>query len=89
MTRASSPQLIAGQSVLLSPGVRFPLHGYPSKQVMMVLEGSLSFSLGERSFEVKAGDVCMVHGGPAREKDMKGIDIFVPPKEDYLKHTVR
>jgi len=55
----------------------------------MVLEGSLSFSLGERSFEVKAGDVCMVHGGPAREKDMKGIDIFVPPKEDYLKHTVR
>ncbi len=97
--RGAFSRLVAGEGVLLSffeigPGVHFPVHSHPNEQVMVVLEGSATFTIGERGFEVKAGDVCVIppnaaHGGPAGEKGVKGIDIFVPPREDYLRKAAR
>jgi len=87
--------LIAEDKVMVSfiemePGMTFPLHRHESEQIMIVLEGSLKQRIGDQEVALQEGDVLvmesnLIHGGRVSEKGCKAIDIFVPPREDYLK----
>ncbi|MGB9728173.1 MAG: cupin domain-containing protein [Nitrososphaeria archaeon] len=95
LVKGAKSRLIAGERLLVSfiemePNMTFPLHRHESEQIMIVLEGSMMQTLGSMTVKVSKGDVLVIesnelHGGQVSEEGCKAIDIFVPPREDYLK----
>ena len=93
LTPESKTHFIASDRALLSfinnpPGATFPLHSHEAEQILIILEGTEEHVVGEERFLMKAGDVCIhpsnvVHGGKTTT-GFRGIDIFLPPREDYL-----
>jgi quercetin dioxygenase-like cupin family protein len=94
LTEKSKSHMVVGKNVLLSfienpPGCVFPLHSHPSEQILIILEGEEDHICGDQKFLMKAGDICIhppnaKHGGETKT-GFKGIDIFCPPREDWLK----
>lgn len=67
----------------------FPPHRHESEQIMIVLDGHLDEIIDGKLYPIKEGDVIIVpsnveHGAQIHEVDCKAIDIFVPPRQDYL-----
>ncbi len=93
LTPESSTRFLSAGDALLSfienpPGTVFPLHKHDAVQVLIILEGSEEHECAGEKFLMEAGDVCIhpsnaVHGGKTTT-GFKGIDIFLPPREDYL-----
>lgn len=93
LTDKVGTRFIAGQHMLCSfieqpPGATFPLHSHPAEQILIILEGTEEHICGEEKFLMKAGDVCVhppnvQHGGHT-DTGYKGIDMFSPPRADYL-----
>lgn len=93
LTEKSKSHMVVGTNVLLSfienpAGCVFPLHSHPSEQILIMLEGEEDHICGEERFLMKAGDICIhppnvMHGGETKT-GFKGIDIFCPPREDWL-----
>ena len=85
--------LLAAGPALLSfienePGCDFPLHKHEAAQIFIMLEGSEEHHCGGETFLMVAGDVCVhpsnvLHGGRTTT-GYRAIDVFVPPREDYL-----
>ncbi|RDD69854.1 cupin domain-containing protein [Paracoccus versutus] len=65
-------------------------HEHPFDQVSLVLTGRLRFFLGDEVREVAAPAAVYIPGGlphgaePVGEERVLNIDIFGPPREDYL-----
>jgi quercetin dioxygenase-like cupin family protein len=93
LTEKSKSHMVSTERVLISfienpPGCVFPQHSHPSEQILVVLEGEEDHICGKEKFLMKAGDICVhpsnvMHGGETKT-GFKGIDIFVPPREDWL-----
>lgn len=89
----SRSRLLAAGPALLSfienePGCDFPLHKHEAAQIFIMLEGSEEHHCGGETFLMVAGDVCVhpsnvLHGGRTTT-GYRAIDVFVPPREDYL-----
>jgi quercetin dioxygenase-like cupin family protein len=67
----------------------FPPHRHEAEQIMIVLDGYMDEIIEGKLYRVKKGDVIVLpsnveHGGYIREVDCKAIDIFTPPRQDYL-----
>jgi len=98
LTEVSKSRMIAGQNVLISivdspPGCVFPMHSHPVEQIAIILEGEEEHTCGDEKFVLKAGDICIhppdvMHGGKTKSR-VKGIDIFCPPRADYLEKLKR
>lgn len=80
--------------VYLAKGCIVPKHSHENEQITYILEGALRFWLGEDQKEeliVRAGEVLTIpsnlpHQAEALE-DTLDVDIFDPPREDWLKGT--
>jgi len=93
LTEKSKSHMVVGKNTLISfienpPGCVFPQHKHPSEQILIMLEGEEDHICGEERFLMKAGDMCIhppnvMHGGETKT-GFKGIDIFVPPREDHV-----
>jgi quercetin dioxygenase-like cupin family protein len=93
LTEKSKSHMVTGQNALISfienpPGCVFPLHSHPSEQILIMLEGEEDHVCGGERFLMKAGDLCIhppnvMHGGETRT-GFKGIDIFCPPREEWM-----
>ena len=92
-------QLITGDRVMLAhvhlkKGCVVPRHSHENEQLTWILEGALRFWIGEDGAEeivVNAGEVLHIpsnvpHKAEALE-DTLDVDIFSPPREDWLNHT--
>ncbi len=92
-------RLITGEKgmlahVYLDKGAVVPLHSHHNEQFTYVLEGVLHFWIGDDESEeivVHAGEVLHIpahvpHKAEALE-DTLDLDIFVPPREDWLAGT--
>jgi quercetin dioxygenase-like cupin family protein len=67
----------------------FPPHRHEAEQIMIVIDGYMDEIIEGKLYRVKPGDVIVLpsnveHGGYIREVDCKAIDIFTPPRQDYL-----
>lgn len=92
MTRrmATGSQVMICQISLLKGGV-VPLHHHRHEQISSIVEGSLRFWLGEAEeevIEIGPGESLIIpphvpHRVEALE-DTKALDIFAPPREDWL-----
>jgi quercetin dioxygenase-like cupin family protein len=80
--------------VFLKRGAVVPKHQHHNEQYTYIIEGALKFRLGADGAEeviVRAGDVLHIpsnvwHEAEALE-DTLDMDIFNPPREDWLNHT--
>ena len=92
-------KLITGDGIMLAhvflkKGAVVPKHQHHNEQFTYILEGALKFHLGEDGKEevtVRAGEVLHIpsnvwHQAEALE-DTLDMDIFNPPREDWLNHT--
>lgn len=89
-------QIVSGEQVMvarldLKVGCVVPRHHHHNEQVSLVLTGSIRFRLGEdgeRELTLGPGEVLVIPGGVPHEaeilEDFTGIDVFSPPREDWL-----
>jgi quercetin dioxygenase-like cupin family protein len=92
-------RLVTGSNMMVAhvyfkKGGLVPQHSHHNEQITYVLEGALKFLLGERQDReviVRSGEVLTIppnlpHSAEALE-DTLDVDIFSPPREDWLKKT--
>jgi quercetin dioxygenase-like cupin family protein len=92
-------KLITGDAMMLAQvflkkGCVVPRHQHHNEQFTFIVEGALRFFIGEDEAEevvVRAGEVLHIpsnvwHKAEALE-DTLDMDIFSPPREDWLNHT--
>ncbi len=80
--------------IYFDKGVTVPKHSHENEQFAYVLEGALLFRIGDDQTEeviVRAGEVLHIpsnvpHSAEALE-DTLDLDVFVPPREDWLSGT--
>ena len=66
-----------------------PMHQHPHEQAGMVLEGEFDFTIGGVTTRVGKGDTYIIPGGvehglQATDEPSTALDIFSPPREDYM-----
>jgi len=86
-------KLLIGNNVMISfidqlPGASFPEHKHDNEQILIMLEGTEDHLIDGEVIKIEAGDVIfhppgVPHGGTT-STGYKGIDIFSPPREDYI-----
>jgi len=99
VTDQISRRLVTGQGMMLAhvylaKGAIVPKHQHHNEQITYILEGALRFWIGEHGEEtvdVHAGEVLHIpsnvwHKAEALE-DTLDVDVFNPPREDWLNHT--
>ena len=99
VTDQISRRLVTGQDMMLAhvylaKGAVVPKHQHMNEQITYVLEGVLRFWIGDEGGEVidiGPGEVLHIpsnvwHKAEALE-DTLDVDIFDPPREDWLKKT--
>jgi quercetin dioxygenase-like cupin family protein len=92
-------RLITGDRMMLThvyikKGAIVPRHSHENEQITYILEGGLRFWIGEDESEVvdvRAGEVLHIpsfvqHKAEALE-DTVDVDIFSPPRQDWLDKT--
>ena len=80
--------------VYLDKGARVPQHSHDNEQLTYILEGALRFWIGDDESQeviVHAGEVLHIpsnvpHKAEALE-DTLDVDIFDPPRQDWLNKT--
>jgi len=80
--------------VYIKKGCVVPMHHHENEQLTYILEGALKFWIGTEDaepFVVKAGEVLVIpsnvpHKAEALE-DTLDVDIFCPPRQDWLDKT--
>lgn len=65
------------------------LHSHPHTQITYIVSGRFQFTVGDKTYEVKAGDTLLkkdgvIHGCVALEGGVL-LDIFNPMREDFIK----
>jgi quercetin dioxygenase-like cupin family protein len=92
-------RLITGQRIMLAhvylkKGCLVPQHSHENEQLTYILEGALHFWLGagmEEERVVRAGEVlCIPSNVPHKAlalEDTLDVDIFSPPRQDWLDGT--
>lgn len=93
-----SRRLITGDKMMLThvylkKGCHVPKHSHHNEQFTYVLEGALRFLVGDEAEEivVHAGEVLHLPGNVPHEAfaeaDTLDVDVFYPPREDWLNKT--
>lgn len=86
-------QLVTGDDMSVQRGVveagaTVPEHSHPHEQVGYVLEGTLTFVLGDEEVDVSAGESFALAGGEPHAAENRtdervvAIDVFSPPRTD-------
>jgi quercetin dioxygenase-like cupin family protein len=99
VTDQISRRLVTGQGMMLAhvylaKGAIVPKHQHHNEQLTYILEGALRFWIGEageQTLDVRAGEVLHIpsnvwHKAEALE-DTLDVDVFDPPRQDWLDHT--
>lgn len=99
VTDRISRRLVTGDAMMLAhvyldKGSVVPRHSHHNEQITWIVSGALRFWIGEDGAEeivVRAGEVLTIpsnvpHMAEALE-DTLDVDIFTPPRQDWLDHT--
>ncbi len=99
VTDTLSRRMVTGERMMLTQlwlekGCVVPLHSHHNEQLSYVVDGSLRFWLGDdesRTVDVRTGEVLHIpsnlpHRALALE-DTLDVDIFSPPRADWLDGT--
>ena len=75
--------------VVVPTGTVVPPHSHPHEQAGWILEGSARFTVGDETRDLVAGDHYLIPSGVAHHvvpgpNGLVAIDVFSPPREDFL-----
>jgi quercetin dioxygenase-like cupin family protein len=80
--------------IYLKKGCVVPLHHHMNEQITYVLDGALRFKLGangDQRVDVRAGEVLVIPGNLPHTaealEDTVDVDVFNPPRQDWLDGT--
>lgn len=89
-------QFVAGERsmlarIILRKGSIVPQHSHDNEQITYVLEGALKFVIEGRELIIRSGEILVIpsnlpHSAEALE-DTVDLDIFCPPREDWISGT--
>ena len=87
-------QMVWGERVMvcrlrIAPRTVTPVHSHPHEQVTLVERGPVEFTIDGQTRIVQTGDVLVFpshirHGATMLDQEVVLIDIFSPPREDFL-----
>ena len=91
-------KIISGEKVMIArmrfkDGFVVPLHSHENEQITYLVEGVLKFWIGEGREELvlRAGEVLHIPSNVPHEaealEDCVDIDVFSPPRQDWLDGT--
>ncbi|MFC1988881.1 cupin domain-containing protein [Chloroflexota bacterium] len=68
--------------------VSIPLHNHPNEQILTVISGELSFTLGDETRLMKPNDAVLVlpdirHSAKSGPGGCVTVEVFCPPREDF------
>ena len=99
VTEQISRRMVTGSNVMLAQirlekGAVVPRHSHHNEQITFIIEGALRFELGENGSEeitLRSGEVLHIpshvpHRAVALE-DTMDVDVFSPPRSDWLDGT--
>jgi unsaturated pyranuronate lyase len=83
----------AGERLMLSlvefaPGAKVEPHSHPHEQLGLLIEGELTFTIGDETQTLRPGEMWripggVVHSAVAGEQPVKALDAFYPIREEY------
>ena len=94
-----SRSLITGERAMLAhvylkKGAVVPMHSHDNEQITYVLDGALKFSIGDGgpdNLVVRSGEVLHLPSNVPHEaealEDTIDVDVFTPPRQDWLDGT--
>ena len=92
-------QMVYGDRVMvcrlvLAPRTVTPIHTHVHEQLTIVERGSVDFFVEGQKHTVHAGSVLLfpsgiVHGATMLDDEVVLIDIFSPPREDFIQNRTR
>ena len=76
--------------ITLNEGAEVPSHRHRNEQMGLVLEGQLDLTIADEVRTVKKGDSYLIpsnieHRAVATSGKTTALDIFSPPREDFIK----
>lgn len=86
--------IVSGDRITLSfvsaePSAELPTHRHENEQIMIVIDGAVDFVIVGKQYHVEKGDVVVLpsnteHGGYISDQGCRVIDVFSPPRQDYV-----
>lgn len=77
--------------IALKKGAIVPRHSHANEQFTLILGGALKFTLDDGELTVRAGEVLFIPSGVPHAaeavEDTDDLDIFTPPREDWINKT--
>jgi quercetin dioxygenase-like cupin family protein len=75
--------------VRIEPGGKVPAHSHPHEQLGYVIEGTIILRIGDETREIGPSTCYVIPGGVEHEgtggpQGCLVMDVFSPPREDYL-----
>ena len=75
--------------VTFEPNAPAPMHHHYEQQIAIVLSGELTFTVGDQTRVMRAGDLVVIpphvpHGGVGGPEGCEVIDVFTPPREGIV-----
>lgn len=72
----------------LAHGTIIPGHDHPHEQTGYLVSGRMTFMIAGETFDTEPGDGWSIRGGVSHSvevlEDCVVIEVFAPPREDYL-----
>jgi quercetin dioxygenase-like cupin family protein len=69
-------------------GAHAAAHQHPHEQIVWMLKGKMDFRIGNERRSMIAGDVAVIPADVEHEgffsEDTEVVDVFAPPREDFL-----
>jgi quercetin dioxygenase-like cupin family protein len=86
-------RILAGDKAMIvwwsiKAGAHAAAHKHPHEQIFWMLKGKMDFRIGDERRTCGAGEFGVIPGGVEHEawfpEDTEVIDVFGPPREDFL-----
>ena len=88
LARAVHGERLTMAIVEIAPGAQLPEHHHANEQFGMVIEGSVSFRVGDETRELGPGGIWRIpsetpHAVTGGDAGAVVLDVFSPPREDW------
>ena len=93
ITEKISRRVLTGEQGMIvwwsmKAGAHADAHRHPHEQIFWIISGRMDFRLGDEKRSCVGGDLGVIPGGVEHEawfpEDTEVVDIFAPPREDFL-----